>query len=341
MTELDVPVIGNVPEKWVYAGGAVVAGVVGYAYLTRNKRGTLDADEQLIGEAGEVYDAYGNLIGQPGSTPGYVPPTVVDSNVDVDDREGVTTNDEWGRLARDELVAYGANAGAVTAALGKFLTRQPLTAVDAALVRQAIVVAGYPPQGGPWNVVEPTTTPPDSIELPAPVVTAGNITAQSVTFNWTRVPGAKSYIVGVEKAGAIIDERNVGDTTIHTVNVAGWGHVGLNVWAVNDQGQRGAKGRKVVTVPGAPTAAKGSLRIKAAPSRNAIGWMWDPYPGAVAYSVAPEIAGKTLGHVRVGGPGWSWSGLQPDANYAVNVVAVGPGNVEISKWTRHVSKTTK
>lgn len=201
MADVDVPVIGDVDSRWLYAAGALVAGVAGYAYLTRGRLGTMDTGDVAFGEAGEVYDAHGNLIGQPGSTPDYVPPTVVDSNVDVDDRgPQPTTNAEWARLARDELVAFGADGPTVTAALGRFLDRKSLTAIEAGLVREAIAVAGYPPQGGPWTVVESTVTPPPAAGLLAPPATfraLGPVRWSGSTpiyrLTWSPVQGARDY----------------------------------------------------------------------------------------------------------------------------------------------------
>lgn len=263
MADVNLPVIGDVPDTYVWAGGALVAGIVGYAYVTRNKRGTLDAGDELIGPEGEVYDAYGNLIGQPGSTPGYVPPTVTNSNRDVDDREGVRTNGEWTIKARDEMVAFGANGSAVTAALGKFFARQPLTAIEADLVRQAIAVAGQPPEGGPWTVIEPTVTPPG--ELAAPTVTAGNLTPTSATFNWTRPQNAVKFIVGREVGGVVVDERDVGNTAIFGWTGAAPGStIALRVWAVSDQGTRGAMGRASVKLPAGPAGKRetGTHRVR-------------------------------------------------------------------------------
>jgi hypothetical protein len=240
MSEVDVPIVGNVDDKWLYVGGALVAGIVGYAYFTRGKRGTLDANagDVAFGEQGEVYDAYGNLIGQPGGTPGYVPPNIINSTMDVDDRESPTTNAEWGRLARDELSLGGADPQAVTSAIGRFLARQPLSAVDAGLVREAIAVAGYPPEGGPWNVIE-AAAPPPALPTPLPAAVTGfhavgRSDATHVLLAWNPVPGATGYMIQYMGPGGLGPEWPEASNR-HNAYLAP-GSYSYAVWAVNSAG---------------------------------------------------------------------------------------------------------
>jgi hypothetical protein len=118
----------KMPKNVVIVGGAVAAGVVGYAWFTSG-RGDETPAPQLPEPVPEPTDDPGFSISGGGGPPG--------------------TNAEWTQKAIDYLINYGIDATALSSALGKFLDRKPLNKVEADLVRQAMAVAGIPPQFGP------------------------------------------------------------------------------------------------------------------------------------------------------------------------------------------------
>lgn len=62
--------------------------------------------------------------------------------------QSITTNAEWAQMAESYLGTIGVNVTTLSAALGKYLTGQPLTANQRSLVEQAIASQGYPPVHG-------------------------------------------------------------------------------------------------------------------------------------------------------------------------------------------------
>lgn len=139
---VELPVIGNVPKTYVYVGGAVIAGIVGYAWFTNSQ-----ADEEYVPDDGYPYDegdiGYGD--------DSYVNPAPGGSTVDSEpvdpDSLPPTTNGEWTRRAIDQLEAVGYDAKEVARVLGKYLGRRQVTKAEASIIRAAIGVMGPPPQG--------------------------------------------------------------------------------------------------------------------------------------------------------------------------------------------------
>lgn len=150
---IKLPVIGPTKSAYVYAGGALIAGIVGYAWFTRSRsvppEGTI-LDEDIPQDR----------------TP---PPTVVGSE-DFDDenvRAIISTNAEWYTAAVEYLVTTGGfDFAFTTIALGKFLMRQTVTEDEANVIQAAKGAVGEPPLGGPWPIVRATapgpSTPPVS-----------------------------------------------------------------------------------------------------------------------------------------------------------------------------------
>jgi hypothetical protein len=146
---LKLPVIGPTKRTYVYAGGALVLGIVGYAYWTRTRSTGLT---EATGDPSEV-------VPQDREPP----PTVVGSESFDDEnvRAIINTNPEWYTAAIDYLVSTGGfDFVFASVALGKFLARRTLTESEANLVQAAKGAVGEPPQGGPWPIIRGTATTP-------------------------------------------------------------------------------------------------------------------------------------------------------------------------------------
>jgi hypothetical protein len=205
---IKLPVLGPTKRGWVIAGGALIAGIVGYAWWNRARIGT-PADEILPEDIPQDREP---------------PPTVVgEQNFDTGEvRAIINTNPEWYTAAVEYLVSTGGfDFTFTTVTLGKFLARRELTEAEANLVQAAKGAVGEPPQGGPWPIIraQPSgpTTPPTT--LTAPAVRARQTSRTSVSITWGRVTGATGYQVRRVRGGTPGTGEpwiSVGTRTSHT-----------------------------------------------------------------------------------------------------------------------------
>lgn len=136
---VTLPAVGRVDERWVIAGVALIVGIVGWAWY---QRGSTVPEEELPPETDDfteaAVDAYQGAFGTPALTtrtpnePGYLPPT---------------SDAEWAQRAQTILTGVNYDPLTAATAVGKYLTRQNLTPVEADIVRVAIAQLGAPPQG--------------------------------------------------------------------------------------------------------------------------------------------------------------------------------------------------
>jgi hypothetical protein len=144
---VKVPVVGKVKKPVLYAGGAAVAGIVGYAWWTR---GALVADESLDVEFPAT---------------DFEAPTVVDSGISVGGgpitgEPIARTNVEWVTMAREQAAGFGASEALTNSAISKYLGKARLTVAEVALISAIVAVLGQPPTGGPYSILPADVTPP-------------------------------------------------------------------------------------------------------------------------------------------------------------------------------------
>lgn len=145
---VKIPGAGPVKKQWVYAGGALLVGIVGYAYYKRAKTPVVEPinPDALPEDRVPFTDAQVSSGLGESQTAG-APVTVAD----------------WVRQATDRLIELGNDATAVAAALGAYVTHQKLTTTQAGLVQQAVGQFGYPTNNAgeyPILLAPVTTTPP-------------------------------------------------------------------------------------------------------------------------------------------------------------------------------------
>lgn len=158
--EVKLPMVGGVRKKALLIGGVGAAGLVGFIYMRkRNTQASTTADTTSTdGTSQDPTQDYldpglQDTTGGPtyGQT-GYIDPNTgnwVYGNTGTG-QAAATTNAAWSQMAEQFLIENnGADPQALSAAIGKYLAGQPLTAGEISLVDQAIAVEGYPPQGGP------------------------------------------------------------------------------------------------------------------------------------------------------------------------------------------------
>lgn len=193
----------QLPKTTVYVAGAATLGIVGYAWWTK---GTSGVDEEAAPQLPEP-----------------VPEPTDDTDFDVTGGGPPPgTNAQWTEKAMTFLSNFGIDAQALSAAIGKFLQRKPLNKVEASLVQQAISAAGYPPENGPWIIIEETTGP---VVPPPPVKTKPGAIASIVakggkakwSARWSSASGATSYEIRAIRgypAGTGLPWRNVGNNLV-------------------------------------------------------------------------------------------------------------------------------
>lgn len=191
--QVTVPAVGKVDRKWVLAGGAAVAGIVGYAYLRRSRAPALEpgSDEQLD-EAGYVPsdwspDAYVGATTPGGET--YDPQLPLES---------VTTNAQWTQRVVDMLEGVGYDRAKAAQTVGKYLAGQPLDTTEKLTIQTAIALLGNPPAGALPILSAPSTAPtPTATKLAKPVLrySVGDPRNTNYALAWTKVSGAAYYLL--------------------------------------------------------------------------------------------------------------------------------------------------
>jgi len=202
---VDVPQIGKVDRKWLYAGGAVVAGIVGYAYWARSRSRSVFDPNAIDPMTGLPYSASM-------STGPYVNPNPRASGSDtVDNQSGqILTNQQWSAAVTESLINVGYDAGFVASVLGKYLSKQPLTSDEANMVRVAWAYQGKPPEGPDTIVMQtgggstpgtpapppPPPPPPPPAPPPPPPPAQRTFTVQSWPQQGSTLSGIAQIVYG-------------------------------------------------------------------------------------------------------------------------------------------------
>lgn len=189
---VKVPAIGPVNRRWVAVGGALVAGIVGYAWWNRSRSST--GVPEVLPEDVPV---------------DRVPPATVVGSEDFDTGEVraiINTNAEWFTAAVDYLSTTGGfDFIFVSLTLGKFLSRRQLTEAEANLVQAAKGAVGDPPQGGPWPIIR-TTAPGPAVANDPGVIVSGHgtrlttdTTLISLARRYARIPTNPDSVEGTKR----------------------------------------------------------------------------------------------------------------------------------------------
>ena len=158
---IKVPGLGPVKATYVYVGGALVVGIVGYAWWKNSQQQPTD----FVGASPDDFGVgdYDSPLGSSGGNS--------TGNYDSTDPEAIDSNAKWTVFAVEKMAQLGYNdTASVTAALAKYLARKGLTEVEIGYVQAAIAVAGLPPVGGPYAITPALPVPTPSNPDPPPVV---------------------------------------------------------------------------------------------------------------------------------------------------------------------------
>lgn len=153
---VHLPGVGEVKKSWLAIGGAVVVGILGYAYWRNRSNVTADAaptDPALGDPLASGATTTGGLTFQPGDPPDPATLPPVD-------------NAAWVQRAIAYLETINFDGATVASALGKYLARQPLNSAEADIVRTAQGAIGLPPVGSYQIIMTGTPPPPPPPDPP-------------------------------------------------------------------------------------------------------------------------------------------------------------------------------
>lgn len=189
----------QVQKKHIAVAGAAAAGVVGYAWWKR--RASAPAGD-------ESPDYYADLrTGSDVPSDAYVNPGGGGASSPAGDDDPAPNSDpEWARRAVEMLTWY--EPGHVSAVLGKYLARQPLTTEEAQLVREVWAQLGPPPSGQIAIIpAGSNATPVPTNPVPAKYVNIAKGFDWNRFIEWLR---RKNYDPGHTMTMAKLDALNPG-----------------------------------------------------------------------------------------------------------------------------------
>lgn len=314
---VDAPVIGRVKKRYLF----IPAGLAGAYVAWRWYQASRDAAQPDPGASGmystDDLSEYGlSTTGGAAPAGGNTGSTVTDGT----NPNAIDDNTEWTAKAVERLTNQGYDGQVVTAALGEFLARRSLDPSEAAIARAALAVAGQPPVGGPYSVLEAATSAGSSAALPAPAglrVTATG--SNSVNLAWSPVTGAMEYGVWTTGTGTMSVRATQASVTVYGLKPNM--RYGFQVAAIGSTGKVGAKTATVygttknvaLTRPATPSISaltRTSFRASVPEVKGATRYQW--------YLSGREVPGSDV-------PYRDFTGLKPNTKYAVGVKADAQG----------------
>lgn len=303
--EITVPKLGKVKKKYVVVAGVGIVGYVGYAWWKRGSQAPADlpayteADVQADGVTNTAGGAAGGSANSGGGN--------TDSSTVPD------TDQEWTQQAA-AILGGSIDQQQVYAALGAYITHQPLTAAQESIVRSAVGALGYPP-GGAYPITTGTGSEPSALGQVSGLTVVKHSTT-TVDLAWSKVTGAPGY--RVYRVG--LGEEPVGDSGDTKWQGRGLAPNTTYQFQVAARSSTGAPGPKsaVVSVKTDPvklTAPK-SVKVSSVTRTSAHG-SCGTVAGATSYRwyVNGSAAGAS-DH-----PTYTVGGLHPNSSYSLTVAA--------------------
>jgi len=212
--DVKVPGLGKTKKVWVYGGLGLAGAYVAYrwwAASVSDEPSGPQADYEVAG----VGDGIGVVTGGTDGTAGSG-----NNNTETDGRntDTIDNNAEWTQKAAEILSNAGYDPATVYAALGEFLARRSLDAMEASIARAAIAAVGHPPIGGPYSVLEagaptvPGSPSPTTLPAPKNLRAWDKTTTTQIGMQWDPVEGASHYRIfrtdlGLEPIGDSLDTK--------------------------------------------------------------------------------------------------------------------------------------
>jgi LysM domain-containing protein len=215
--------IGGIPAWQIGIGLAAV--IVGWSYWRgrgRKPTGTTEPTEPLVGNVddqagyGLPSGAIGTYLGNDPTNPAY-PTGMTPRGI-----PGPVTNEQWARLAFDELVSKGDDPSLVATALWKYINSNTLSPAENAVVNMALQLFGAPPEG-----VIPVNTG-GSGGTPTPGTPPGNARRYVIVARWhTPNPPWNSYLEGIAQHFGVTVQQLV---TINHISNPRLIYTGQKIW---------------------------------------------------------------------------------------------------------------
>lgn len=205
---VDAPGVGRIKKVYIYVPAGLAGAYVAWKWWQASRASSeAPAGSDGLYSSSDLSD-YGlsttgggtNITGNTGNT-----------TTDGTDPNAINTNADWTNKAVERLTNQGYDGAVVVAALGEFLGRRALDKTEASIARAALAVAGQPPVGGPYSVIEEATQDSGTLAAPKNLRPWDTTTTTQIGFQWDPVPGALYYEVYRsdlrESVGADIDGK--------------------------------------------------------------------------------------------------------------------------------------
>jgi hypothetical protein len=228
-TEAAVP--GQIDPQTGYTYGSP-EDQAALAAMAGSTLGQVDSSSWVGGQT-IGYDQYGNPVyGQGG---GGIP-------------GAFTSNAQWTQSAEAYMGSDGNDA--IAAALGKYITAQPLTEDQRTIVQSAIASQGYPPVAGPNGFPPAFRTQ----EAAPPGLVAQNPVHNLVLVprytqmdaHWNALKNAKTYTVRIHHNGKVLQTHKIAGTFTTFHNLRNNTSYTVTVWAAPGRGNSASERAKTL-----------------------------------------------------------------------------------------------
>lgn len=244
---VNLPVFGRTKRVYLYGAVAAVAVIAGYAYWKRAAGSGDTAEPSYYADLRTGSDTGSDAYeGADDSVSGTSGSSYYDSLPAVP-----TTDQQWTAAVVNSLTYY--EPGYLYGVLGQYLARQPLSTDEATVIRAAWAAVGRPPGNQQIITATDTSTPGTSKVPAAPTgLKLVRIGATSITFTWSPVTGATSYMVyRSDGAKAPATGASFTTATLKPNTTYGW-----TVAAVNTYGESAKSAVLSTKTPATTTATK-------------------------------------------------------------------------------------
>lgn len=326
---VDVPAVGRVKKVYVLVPAGIAAAYVAWRWYSASQAAS---DAPPPGADG-LYSSsdlseYGlSTTGGATTVTGNAGSTVTDGT----NPNAIDDNAEWTERVLERLGNQGYNGQVVAAAVGEFLARRSLDPAEARIARAALAVAGQPPVGGPYPVLEAAATGTTTLAAPTGLKVT-KVGTSSVSLAWTTVPGASEYAVYRSDTGSMTVRATGGSVTIYGLKP--YTPYSFQVAAVGSGGKVGPKSSQVNT-----KTTIDPLKRPATPKISAV-------TKTSFRATTTAVSGATRYRWFLNGKEWpsneapyrDFTGLRPNTAYSVGVQADAinnrPGPMSATASTR-------
>jgi hypothetical protein len=309
---VDLPVAGKIKKAYVMVPAGMALAYVTYRwYQARQDAAAAEPTASDGTYTTPDQSEYGmSTTGGETTVTGNTGSTVTDGT------GGLATNADWANKAVELLTNQGYDGKTVQAALGEFLARRALDKSEASIARAALAVAGQPPVGGPFSVIEEASTGTGTLPAPAHLGAWDKPTDTQIGIQWSAVHGASHYRIYRSDLG----DEPIGDsmdTKFHARGLTPDHSYTFSVAAVSTTGKIGKKSGHYTGKTATRKLSKPTGLHASAITRTSFRVTCSPVKGAEFYKWM--VNGRESGATDK--PYRDFTGLHPNTTYSVTVRA--------------------